>query len=712
MASQAQGYQEKKFGVSVPTSDNESYDESENDSEEDFLKEYVECVNDWYSYFSEHIERARNYLTFLYVDQWDVNIRQRREEISQPTMEFNKLTTIIRGILGEQRNNSPALTVRGVGKNVQQGTVDIYEGLIAEIHYDSDADIVYQVASKHALECGWGAARVVSEYEDPKTFKQCLRIKAIMDFQAAFWDPTAQEANKSDGDYCGVYTVLSSQKFKKLYPKIQNPQDVTGLTNNYYIRWNTRDTVMIAEIYCKKWYSKKLYQLSDGKELEEKDMKKVMEMQDKFLEANPDADLLGFTPLEVVNERDVRDYKIKHIKFVQNAILEETDYPGKILPVVYFEGDSAVIDGEMIPIPYIQDAIDTQKLINYIGSEMAYAMLRSRKETVIGTPDMFAGFEEDWMNPSRVQGYLEFNFDRQGNKPEFIDPPVFNPAFLSAYNNSTQDLMQCLGRYEESRGQESNAISGRAINARQRAANNPVNLYNDNMQRGIKQIGKVLIDMVPHIYDSERTVMIRGRDNKSKAMDVNVQQGYTMTPGGGIEPKVQNDLTTGKYDIEVRVDGSYDAQMSEAMDILIRLAQINPAIASLIPDLLAEVSGLENTQQLVERLRTLVPPQILAKEQGLPPPPPPQPPPPDPMVQIQQQSLQLQAKKNADDNEIKQKQLAINEQKVTLDGIKIGAQSQATLAKAVAEVQRSKVDKDIAILNHATAIHQRANQSP
>jgi len=176
--------------------------------------------------------------------------------------------------------------------------------LIAEIHYDSDADIVYQVASKHALECGWGAARVVAEYEDANTFKQCLRIKPIMDFQAAFWDPTAQEANKSDGDYCGVYTILSREKFKKLYPDVQNPQDVTGLTNNYYIRWNTRDTVMIAEIYCKKWYNKKLYQLSDGKEVDEKDMKKIMEMQEKFLEANPDADLLGFVPLEVVNERD------------------------------------------------------------------------------------------------------------------------------------------------------------------------------------------------------------------------------------------------------------------------------------------------------------------------------------------------------------------------------------------------------------------------
>lgn len=696
----------KNFGNYNPKNSEKEYD---SDSDDDILKENVKKVNEWYSYFNEHIERARNYLTFLYVDQWDVNIRQARESLSRPTMEFNKLTTVIRAILGEQRNNSPALTVRGVGKKTQQSQVDVVEGLIAQIHYDSDADIAYQIASKHGLECGWGAARVVAEYE-PNSFKQYLSIKGILDFQAAFWDPTAQESNKSDGDYCGVYTVMSKEKFKKLYPDVENPEDVSGITNNYYIQWNTRDTVMLAEMYYKEYYNKKIVQLSDGNEVDEDKAKEILEMQEKFLSMNPDADILGFKPLEIVNERTEKDYKIKHMKFVQNAILDEVDYPGKILPIPYFEGDSAVIDGEQIPIPYVQDAIDTQKLINYIGSEIAYSVLRSRKETVIGTPDNFKGFEDDWINPDRVQGYLEFNYDRNGGKPEFINPPVFNQSFLLAYDNCTKDLMQVLGRFEESRGQESNAMSGKAINARQRAANNPVNLYDDNNQRGIKQIGKILLDMIPHIYDTEREIMIRGRDNKSKSIEINKQKGYRMLPDGGIEANVENDITTGKYDIEIRVDGSYDAQQAEAMDILIRLATINPQISNLIPDLLAEVSGLENTQQLVERLRTLVPPQIIAKEQGLPLPPPPSPP-IDPMVELQKQSLALEAQKNAQDNATKQRQLEINEQKLLIDANKAGIQNEVTMTKAAAEIHKANVSKDIAILNHANSMRASQNGS-
>lgn len=689
--------------------------ESYNPEDNELLKESIEKVNDWYSYFNEHIERARNFLTFLYVDQWDMSIRQAREQINKPTMEFNKLTSIIRAILGELRNNSPALTVRGVGEDIQQDAVNLREGLIRHIHYESDADIAYQVAGRHGLECGWGACRVVAEYESSDSLLQVLRIKPIMDFQSAFWDPVATDGNKADGDYCGVYTVMSKDKFKKYYgKKCPNPESVSGLTGNYYLNWNTRDTVLLAEIYYKEFYEKKICQLSDGKILPEKDAKEVLEMQEKFLEGMEDIDVLGFTPLEIVNTRTVRDYKIKHIKFVQNMILEEADYPGRILPIPYFEGDSTTIDGEQIPLPYIQDAIDTQKLVNYIGSEIAYGILRSRKETIMATSDMMAGHEDDWLNPDRVQGWLEYNWDNKAGKPEFVTPPAFNPAFLTAYNNSTQDLMQILGRFEESRGQETNAVSGVAINARQRAANKPVNLYDDNNQRGIKQIGKILLDMIPHIYDTDRTVMIMTGDNQSKAARVNQQMGYESTPDGDVQPKINNDLTKGKFDIEIRVDGSYDAQQAQAMDVLIRLATINPAIANLIPDLLAEVSGLENTQQLVERLKTLVPPQIIAKEEGKQPPPPPPPPPPDPMVELQHQSLQLTAQKNAQDNEIKQRQLQINEQKVMIDASKVGADNQVSLAKAAAEIHKANIDKDIALLNHGSSIlqHTQKNSFP
>lgn len=666
---------------------------------EERLKDYVKKVTDWYTYANEHIERARNTQTFLYVDQWEPEVRAHREDRGMPTMTFNKLTTIVRSVLGDRRDNSPSLAVRGVGEDIDQKTVDIYEGIIRKNEYDSDADVIYQLAGKHGLEVGWGAARVVIEYENERSMDRCLRLKLIPNIQAAFFDPTAQEPDKSDGDYVGVTSIMSLEKFEALGYKVENPQSVVGSINNYYFSWNTRETITIAELYIKEYYTKTLVQLSDGEMYDEDEALERMEKQKQEVENNPFADIEGIAALEIVNEREVRDYKIKHVKFVQNKILEETDYPGKILPIVYFVGDSTNIDGEEIPISFVQEAIDTQKLINYEGSEMAYGILRSRKEMVMGTTKNFEGFETDWENPDRVQGFLNYNWDKEAGKPEVISPPPFNPALMQAYNNSTNDLSQILGMYDEARGNETNAISGLAVNKRQEASTKSVKVYNNNWKRGIRQLGKIQIELIPHVYDTERNVTIMGADGETRSVRVNKQRGFNMLPNGDVEPYIEHDLTKGKYDIEVQVDGSWDSQRAEALDMLLRLATLSPAMPNLIADLVAEVSGLENTQKLVERLKTLVPPQILAKEEGKPmPPPAPEQPNPELMIQSQKNQLAMQA------NQLKAKQQILDEQRLMQEAQIAGIEAKGTFAKAAAEIHKSNQQKDIAILNHGNTM--------
>lgn len=668
-------------------------------NDEKLLKECVDGTDEWYTYSNEHIQRARNFLSFLYVDQWDMTIRQARESVSRPCMQFNKVTPIIRSILGEQRENSPALTVRGMGKDIKQEYVDLRDGLMRQIHYESDADIVYQIASKHALECGWGAVRVCTRYENEDSFNQCIYLEPIVDFQTAFWDPVAQLPDKSDGDYCGVYTTFSKKHFERIYPDVKNPQSVDPSGDSYYFRWSTVETITMCERYYKDYFTKNIVELSDGNVVDKKDAEEIMQKQEKFLMDNPDAEMMGFQPLEIVNERETQDYKIKYVKFIKNKILEKKDWPCRILPIVYFEGDSVVIDGERIPIPYIQDAIDNQKMINYLGSELAYAVLRSRKETVIGTAKNFEGYEHVWRNPDQVQGAMKYNFDKDAGKPEFIKPPVFSGELIELYQNSSMDLQQNLGWFEEAKGNETNAVSGKAINMRQIASKKPVNVYQDNITRGIKQCGKIILDLIPHIYDSNRTVMVRGQDNNMKSVEINKPHGFKMGESGDIEPHVMNDMSFGKYDIEVRVDGSYDAQMAGAMDMLIRLAQINPAISNLIPDLMAEVSGLENTQKLVNRLKTLLPPQILAEEEGKPRPPP-QSPQPDPAIEVQHEKNQVAMAQN----ETRQKQLVLDEQKLMMQEHLAGMEQEGSFAKAAAEIHKANIDKDISIINHGTKL--------
>lgn len=673
------------------------------EEDEALLKEIVDRTDAFYKDYNQHIERARNFLTFMYVDQWEWQTRRDRENVGRPTMSFNKLTSIIRSALGENRENSPAMTVRAVGKDTSQEQVDIVDGLLRQIAYDSDADVVYQIALKQQMECGWGSARVVAEYENEKSFKQVLRIKPVLDYQSAFWDTTAQLPDKSDGSYCGIYTVMAMKQFKEYHPEIENPESAIPEGITYFLPWNTIDSIIVAEMYYKEYKKVKLVELSDGNVLEEKEAEEVIEKQAN-MPKSPHSDIMGYEPLTIVNRRECDDYQIKHVKFIRNKILERTDYPGKIMPIPYAEGDAVMIDGERIPMPYIADALDTQRLVNYIGSEIAYAFLRARKETVIGTTQNFEGHEDEWRNPDQVEGFLEFEYDEKGNPPQFIDAKPVNDQYLSVFQSLTQELYNILGWGEEARGMQSNAQSGTAIAQRQTASKKPVNVYTDNNARLIRSIGKIIIDMIPHVYDSERSIMISKSDGSSKAVDINQHAGFNVGQDGEYKDVYKNDVRTGKFDVQIRVDGSYDEQQIAAMNMFIQLSRSNPAISNLIPDLMAEVSGLENTDKLVERLRTLLPPEILAKEEGKPMPPPQ----PNPQVQMQQQQMQLEQQKlqsTARDQDLKEKAMYLDEQKLMQEAQIAGLNHMSTITKAKAEVDKAVVGKDVALIDHASKMH-------
>lgn len=671
----------------------------------EYLKELCKNVDDFYSSYNEHIERARNFLVFLYVDQWDISVRQARESLSKATMQFNKLVPIVRSILGEQRLNSPTLSVRAADANTPQELVDVYDGLLRQIQYECDADVVYQLALKQEVECGWGAARAYVDYESNDSFNQVIKIGECVDFQAIFWDPRAQKPDKSDGDYCGNYQLFSKEKYKKRFHGKPFPEAMPAEGDNYTLRWIVDDAALVCEIYKKEYFNKTVVEIWDGSKkrvISEDEAKEIMEMQEQFEKASENNIFLSNDfKVEITNKRVVTDYRIRHIIFAKNCILEETTYPGSILPIPYFEGDSTVIDGEKIPLPFVQDAIDEQRLINYLGSEIAYAFLRSRKETVIGTADHFAGFEDDWRNADQVKGPLVYNPGTGGpqDKPEFITPPVINPIFLQMYEAASRDLQSTLGWFEEAQGRETNAMSGIAQSQREVASKKPVNIYTDNNARGIKSLGKVMLDLIPKVYDSEREILIRGKDNSTKNVMINQRKGFRMLPNGEIEPQIANDMSKGKFLIEIEVDGSFDAQQQEAMDVLLKLCQINPQIANLVPDLLAETSGIKNSQKLIQRLKTLLPPQILAEEDGKPmPPPQEQKPNPEVMVQLQKNQLGFQQ------DQTKQKQLALDEQKIMQDGQIAGLEHQTSIAKAAAEVSKAHIDKDIALLNHGSGM--------
>jgi len=86
--------------------------------------------------------------------------------------------------------------------------------------------------------------------------------------------------------------------------------------------------------------------------------------------------------------------------------------------------------------------------------------------------------------------------------------------------------------------------SGKSINGQQMQADMTNFHYYDNLTRSIRHTGRIILDLVPKIYDRERVMRIIGDDGKPEIVTLN-QPG---SDENGVA-KVLNDVTVGEYDV-------------------------------------------------------------------------------------------------------------------------------------------------------------------
>src|SRR5512133_2761038 len=114
---------------------------------------YKESVDGWQHIYDE----AEDDMKFVYdIDggQWPDDIRKNRE--GRPTLTINKLQKTLRRIRGDHMQNRPRVRVLPVDDKADVTSAKLYNDLIREIEYLSDADVAYDTAGNHALSSSVG----------------------------------------------------------------------------------------------------------------------------------------------------------------------------------------------------------------------------------------------------------------------------------------------------------------------------------------------------------------------------------------------------------------------------------------------------------------------------------------------------------------------------------------------------------------------------
>ena len=542
-------------------------------------------LDDAHSADLKNRESAEDDLRFLTGDQWRQEDREERESEGKPVLTINVLPPFVRQVTGQIREMNPSIRVLTADGRASQDVAEIFEGLIRHIEYQHDATSIYEAAAEMAAACGIGHWRVRTRYCEGDTFDQECVIERVHNPFAVFWDPSARQPTREDAGYCFIIEEMHRDKFAELYPKAR-ASDITDDHNTAHKTWHWRrgENVVIAEYF---W-------------IEHEEVAVGM-MEDGTVVREPPA------PLNVVKRRTIREPRVKWAKITADEVLEgPTDIPGRHIPVFTVTGEEWHVGEVMYRSSVIRHAKDPQRLFNFARSMDAELTALQPKAPYLVTAKQIAGLEAIWAEANAAsRPYLPYNPDDRAPPPGRVPPPIASSAVQEQIRLAAEDLKRTTGIYEASLGQRSNETSGVAIERRQAESQNATSVYADNMIKAVNHTGRVLVGMIPHVYDTQRVIRVLGEDDQEKMVLINgVMQG-----AHGAIPT--NDLSIGKYDVRIQVGPSYATRRQQAADGMMEFLRAVPNAAQVTADLIAGMQDWPDADRVAERLRKTLPPGLV-----------------------------------------------------------------------------------------------------
>ena len=512
------------------------------------------------------------------------------------------MPAFIRQVVNDARQNRPAIKVHPADDAADPAVAEIMNGLIRNIEYVSDADTAYDTALDCAVTSGLGYFRVNTRYCDDDSFDQDIVIQRVANPFSIFGDPYSTAADSADWSIAFVVDSMSRQRFKARY-KGAGALDWDALGyGGLAAPWLDDDRIMAAEYWTRRPVKRLILALSNGETVAE----------DVYLANKAMFDGLG---VGVIGQpREAISHAVKQHLMTGAEVLETVDWAGKYIPIVPVYGDEVNLEGRRHLRSLVRDAKDPQRMFNYWRTTSTELAALAPRAPFIGPKGAFKTDADKWATANvENHAYIEFDGPNPPQRQAFGGVPA---GALQEAMNASDDIKSILGLFDASLGAASNESSGRAILARMREGDVSTFHFVDNLSRAIRHAGRILIDLIPKVYAAPRIVRVLGPGGEPSTVAVN----QPAQPGGQGGPLAAvYDLAAGKYDLTVEAGPSFTTRREEAASQMIELIRAFPEAAPVLGDLLAKNLDWPGADEIAQRLKALLPPQLQAQGPGASP---------------------------------------------------------------------------------------------
>lgn len=570
-------------------------------------------------------KRCLEDLKFSLGEQWDYQVKTARVAENLPSLTINRISGFIRMICNDQRMQRQGIQVSPVGDGADPKTAEVMQGYTRHVEQCSDAEAIYDNTFDLMVRTGIHWARVLTEYIDEDSLDLDVRIEGIRNGFLVYCDPGAKKADKSDADWLFIIENMKRDEYQGEFPdsalaSLNDWQSVGDQAPG----WIQHDAVRIAEYFHVEKEAYSLSLLNDGTTVP------------------ADAVPRGQKPVKTVKRyrRVVKWAKINGIETLQRK-----DWPGKVIPVVPDIADDYEVDGKQYLAGAVRAPMDAQRAYNYWITSASEKIALAPKAPWLMASGQQEGFTKLWEHANeRRSAALIYKPVKIGDQvlppPTQVsqEPPI--AGMVEMIRQADSDLKATFGLQDASMGKmNSPQESGEAVLARKAQGDIAILNYADNHARFLKAIGKIIIDLLPKIVRAPRLQRIINPDGTTTHVGIynsefddkeEAMERIKELAADAQAIKRVYDVGTGTYDVTIEA-GSYQTKRQQSLEAMMKMVDAYPQLMQAAADLIIKEMDWPGHEAISDRLRRMIPPQILGNaEDG------------DPKQQLQTAQSQLQ----------------------------------------------------------------------
>lgn len=537
--------------------------------------------------------------------QWPEGLPQTRMRDDQISLTINKTKQHCMNIVNSLCAAETSINYTAVAAGATDDAAEAWSGLGRYIEYRSNARGVYRNAVTHMVFGGLGYWRIVTEAADPTARDADIFLRQVADPTRVYLDPDAKEPDGSDARWAFVYDQMPIDKFKEEYPDDADDVGSNDIFGGIF-RGGAKDkeSVGIVEYFRRVTKRERIWFLDDGQVIHSPDL--TPEIREGLKN-------------EGVESRMVDRHEIQYFKICGQTILEKYVWPGQYIPIVPIYGEVTDVDGVIDRVGHVRCMRDAQMMLNYNRSAQTMAVALQTKVPWLTPIEATSGLETYWENANRQNfAYLPYNgFDDDGRPlapPQRLAAAMPPDAYIAGVEGAAQDLMMVSGQFEASMGQQGNERSGVALQSRQSANEVSAQHYQASFEQALRFTGKIIMDLAPSVYTTEKVIAILGQDGKQTQVkvDPNAAQSYQES-----EDKTENEAVAifnpnvGKFEVRADIGPGFLTQRQQAFEALQTVIKASPEWSAILGDLLMKNAPFPEASDMAERLYRMVPQQAL-----------------------------------------------------------------------------------------------------